>query len=245
MSSLIKIDHVSFSYQKDNWVLQNICLNIASGEFLGITGVNGSGKSTLIYLLNGLIPHLIKGKLTGKVYIEGEDSTSCDVAYFSKKVGLVFQNPDFSLFNLTVEEEIAFAINNLKLDKRRERIKKSLMLVGLTGFEKRDPQTLSMGEKQKVSLASVLALDCQCIVLDEPTEMLDYKSSLELYKILCLLKRNGKTIISVDHDTDFLYKYTDRVLLLDKGKIKALGKSKKILSNKKLLNYLGIKQPNI
>jgi energy-coupling factor transporter ATP-binding protein EcfA2 len=244
MSNGIIISNVSFSYPDKTQVLTGIGLEIKKGSFLGITGVNGSGKSTLIYLLNGLIPHQIPGKLTGDVYINGEPVRRNSVSHFSRQVGLVFQNPDFAMFNLTVREEIAFGLNNFRMDKVETRINNALDQVGLIEFINRDPQTLSFGEKQKVCLAAVLALDTPIIVLDEPTAMLDFKSSLELYEILKKLNKTGKTIVTVEHDTDFLWKYAQESLILDKGRIHSMGLTKKILGGRKSLEKLGIKTPN-
>lgn len=156
---------------------------------------------------------------------------------------MVFQNPDFSLFNLTVSEEIAFGLKNLNSRVDQKQITDALGLVNLKGYETRDPQALSFGEKQKVCLASVLALDVSYIVLDEPTSMLDWKSSSELYGLLKTLNRQGKTIIVVEHDTDFLWDAASDVMILDNASIKASGAARKVLSDKKLLASLGIKQP--
>jgi energy-coupling factor transport system ATP-binding protein len=245
MKDGISIQNVSFAYTKNDPVLKNISFEIKPGIFLGITGVNGSGKSTFSYLLNGLIPHLIKGKLTGNVSINGISTKSESVAFFAKKVGMVFQNPDFSIFNLTVREEIEFGLKNLKLDNRQARVKKALKAVNMTDYIDRDPQTLSLGEKEKVSLAAILALETDYIVLDEPTAQLDYKSSIELYKILSSLNKQGKTIITIEHDTDFLSEFASQIMILDKGKIEASGQTRKVLSDKNMLSKLGIKIPKI
>ncbi len=193
MQQGIVLDKVSFSYKKETKVLRNLSLEISRGDFLGITGTNGSGKSTLTLLLNGLIPHFIEGKLSGQVLVEGISTAQKNVSYFAQKVGMVFQNPDLSLFNLTVSEEIEFGLKNFDMSNIEERKKEALVQVGLSGFENRDPQTLSFGEKQKICLACVLALDTEYLVLDEPTAMLDYKNSLELYKLLEKLNKRGKS----------------------------------------------------
>lgn len=243
MNHAIRFKQVSFHYPDNQNVLSDINLVISGGTFLGITGINGSGKSTLTYLMNGLIPHTIPGTLMGMVSVDGISTKTKEVAFFSHQVGMVFQNPDFSLFNLTVREEIGFGLKNLTGHVQQSRIKKALKQVGLTGYELRDPQTLSFGEKQKVCLASVLALDVTYIVLDEPTAMLDYKSSVELYQLLKKLNNEeGRTIIIVEHDTDFLWKYTKELIIIDKGKIKALGKTKNVLNNHHLLTSLGLKR---
>lgn len=244
MAEGIILDHVSFHYPTNPETLTDISLSIAPGTFLGITGVNGSGKSTFTYLLNGLIPHSIPGALIGDVRVDGVSTKQKDVAYFSHLVGMVFQNPDFSLFNLTVSEEIAFGLKHFAQPVSDAHIERILGIVGLVGFAGRDPQSLSFGEKQKVCLACVLALDVPYIVLDEPTAMLDYKSSQELYRLLASLNRKGKTIIVVEHDTDYVWKYTHETLIVQKGTIVAYGKTKDILSQNVLLEKLFVKRPN-
>ncbi len=245
MTEGIILENVTFSYNKNNLILNNLSLAIPKGSFLGVTGMNGSGKTTFTYLLNGLIPHVINGHLLGNIWVDKENTRSKNLPYFARKVGMVFQNPDFSLFNLTVEEEISFGITNLQLNSSNLRIKKALDLVGLSGFSKRNPQSLSYGEKQKVNLACVLALETDYIVLDEPTAMLDYKSSLELYQILKSLNNNKKTIIVVEHDTDFLYKFATKMLILADGQAKEFGDPKSIFSQKNLLYKLGVKKPHL
>lgn len=243
MNKGIEIKNVNFGYRKNAPILRNISLAIKKGSFLGITGVNGSGKSTFTYLLNGLIPHFIYGQLTGDISVDDISTKTQKVAFFAGKVGMVFQNPDFSLFNLSVSEELEFGLDNLKMGNKEERLKKALNLVGLDGFGERDPQTLSLGQKQKVSLATVLALDTDYIVLDEPTAMLDYKSSLELYLILRKLNNKGKTIIVVEHDTDFLKQFAQDMVIINEGSILRHGPAAEILSETKLLKKLGIKIP--
>ncbi len=245
MMTGITLQNVSFCYQKNTKILDDINLEIKKGEFLGITGINGSGKSTFTYLLNGLIPHATKGYMKGSIHIDGISTASDGISTLSRKVGMVFQNPDFSLFNLTVNEEVKFGLENFKLGNYEERIDRALNQVGLHDFKDRDPQTLSFGQKQKLNLACVLALDTDYIVLDEPTAMLDYKSSVELYQILEKLHKNKKTIIVVEHDTDFLWKYSTKTIILDKNKIKTYGTTQKVLSDKEMLKLLGIKIPNM
>jgi len=244
MKKGISIENVSVSYNKNKYQLNNINLHIKEGTFLGITGVNGSGKTTLIQLLNGLIPHEIQAKFSGNVFIDEINTRSKSVSYFASKIGMLFQNPDFMLFNLTVSEEIAFGLNNLKLTNQQERIKQALADVGLADFEERDPQTLSFGQKQKVALACILAVDTPYIVLDEPVAMLDYKSAINLYKILVNLNRvAGKTIIVVEHDTDFLLAHATETAVIDQGKIILHGNTDEVFAEKEKIKELGIKIP--
>ena len=239
----IFLNHVSFQYGAAPKELNDITAFIAADSFCGVTGTNGSGKTTLTYLLNGLIPHQIDGKLSGNVLIDGVNTKDKSVSYFSRKVGLVFQNPDFMIFNLTLREEVAFGLSNLGFDRIDERITSALKEVGLKGYERRDPHTLSMGQKQKLCIASVLAMETPYIVLDEPTAMLDYKNTLRLYRLLTSLHRKGKTIIIVEHDTDFLFTYASDILLLDKGSLAIEGKPKQVFSQKQKLTRMGIKIP--
>lgn len=239
----INIDKVSFSYDNKHKELDNISVAIPKGSFCGVTGTNGSGKTTLTLLLNGLIPHQVIGHYSGNTYIDGMNTRDKSVSFFSQHVGLVFQNPDFMIFNLTVYDEIAFGLLNLGKKNFDGKIKSSLEIVGLTGYEKRDPHSLSFGQKQKLCLAIVLAMETDYIVLDEPSAMLDYKSSLHLYGILASLHKSGKTIVIVEHDTDFLYTYANQIIILEQGSIITQGNSEKVFSQKNKLENLGIKIP--
>lgn len=230
MESGIIFDEVSFSYQGKVNQINNVSFRIPPGSFYGITGLNGSGKSTLVLLMNGLIPHQIEGKLTGNVYIDQNNTKDKPVHYFAKKIGMVFQNPDFMLFNLTVKEEIEFGLKNLNLSDHDKRIKRALESVGMEEFLDRDPQTLSLGQKQKICLAAVVAQNTSYIILDEPTAMLDRKSSINLYHLLKSLNSQGKTIIIVEHDIDLLKKFTKMMMVIDNGEIKLLGDTAVVLS---------------
>lgn len=243
MNDGITLDNVNFSYNRIHPALINISCKIKKGAFVGITGLNGSGKTTFIYLLNGLIPHLIDGNLTGEVLVDSVSTKNKSVSFFAKKIGMLFQNPDFSLFNLSVEEEIAFGLKNLNLNQHKQRIDQALTTVGLTGFNKRDPQTLSFGEKQRVNLACVLAVDPKYLILDEPSSMLDYKSAKQLYDTLRSLNKTGKTIIVVEHDTDFLKEYAQEIIIMHQGEIISSGSPKKVFSDHKLLTTIGIRIP--
>lgn len=245
MKNGITLHNISFSYNSSSNILSGINLTIPPGEFLGITGINGSGKTTLIQLLNGLIPHEISGKLSGDVYVDDVNTRHKPVTFFAIKVGMLFQNPDYMLFNLTVAEEIAFGLKNLKIGDIPNKINLALKDVGLEGYEERDPNSLSFGEKQKVALACILALDTPYIVLDEPIAMLDFKSALNLYHILKNLHENKqKTIIVIEHDTDFLLDFARNIIILDKGEIILKGKSAHVFRQTPILKQIGIKIPN-
>ncbi|MDZ7586127.1 MAG: ABC transporter ATP-binding protein [Patescibacteria group bacterium] len=219
MNSGIVFSNVSFSYSKNQLVLKNINLTIKPGSFLAITGINGSGKSTLAYMLNGLIPHQIKGCFSGQVTIDSISTRDKPVSFFAAKVSLVFQNPDFSLFNLTVKEELAFGLKNLHHTDLDQKIAHALKQVRMFKYLNRDPQSLSFGQKQKICLACALALNPDYLVLDEPTAMLDQPSAIELYQILVQLHQQGKTIIVIEHHQEFITKYAQSTLKLHQGQI--------------------------
>ncbi len=214
MNSGIVLSQVSFSYTKNHPVITNLNFHIRPGDFLTITGINGSGKTTLTYLLNGLIPHQIKGYFEGRVTVDSISTRDQPVSFFAAKVGLVFQNPDFSLFNLTVKDELAFGLTNLHQDNSDQKIKRALEQVRMLQYLNRDPQSLSFGQKQKICLACALALNPDYLVLDEPTAMLDHPSAIELYQILTQLNQQGKTIIVVEHHQEFIDKFSKRTFAL-------------------------------
>jgi energy-coupling factor transporter ATP-binding protein EcfA2 len=229
MKSGIVFDKVSFSYQGKTNQINKVSFQIPLGSFYGITGLNGSGKSTLVLLMNGLIPHQIEGILTGNVYVDQVNTKDEPVYYFAKKIGMVFQNPDFMLFNLNVREEIEFGLKNLRLDQHDKKIRQALASVDMEEFIDRDPKTLSFGQKQKICLAATIAQNSSYIILDEPTAMLDYKSSLNLYRLLQKLNSQGKTIVIVEHDINLLKKYADMMMVIDKGEIILSGKTDTVL----------------
>lgn len=243
-NNIITIKNATFRYGK-SYALTDITLTIDSGEFLGVVGSNGSGKTTLTYLLNGLIPHMIDGTLEGNVSVCGQSTKTQNVSFFARRVGMVFQNPDFSLFNLTVREEILFGLNSLKIADTEDRMMDALRLVGMEKYTDRNPRTLSYGQKQKINIASVLALNTDIIVLDEPSAMLDYKNAIELYEILTVANANDKTIIVVDHDTDLVAQYCSRVVLMHEGQIATSGTTKRVFAATKKLKQLHIKPPHV
>jgi len=238
----ITVEKLNFSYPNKD-VLKNISFEIESGEFVGLVGSTGCGKTTLAYCLNGLIPNSIKGKFSGRVLIDNLDTREHKVSEIAKKVGLVFQDPDWQIFNLSVKDEVEFGLKNLKLNKVRSRVKNALKMVGLAGRENEEPQKLSQGQKQKLCIASVLAMNPEVIVLDEPTSQLDYKNTRMIHDILKKLNDKGKTIFLIEHDTDFLAEYCDRILIMNNGRIAKNGVPSKVFSGINFLRKLGIKIP--
>ncbi|NYZ75656.1 ABC transporter ATP-binding protein [Candidatus Micrarchaeota archaeon] len=243
MVELIRISHLSFSYGKRT-VLSKLNLSIGKGEFVGIIGPVGSGKSTLLFTMNGVIPHLISGNLEGQVIVCGMDTRKTKVSELSKTVGIVLQDPNSQIFSLRVWEEVAFALQNRGLPREEieRRVMKYLRLFGLASMKDQNPNNLSEGQKQKLTIASTLAMEPEIILLDEPSSNLDFGSSAELYRILRGLNREGRTIIVVEHDTEMLLDNVKRILVVKDGSIKLDGPPKKVLSNPAIERY-GLKVP--
>lgn len=245
MSNIIEIKHLSFSYNKEK-ILNNINLEIKKGEFIGIMGPTGCGKSTFAFCLNGIIPQSIQGKFEGEVLIDGKNTKKFRVAEISQKVGLVFQDPDSQLFTLNVKDELAFGLENQGLRKKEIEFKvnQALKWIGIYHLKNRQTHTLSFGQKQKVCLASVLALDPEILVLDEPTAQLDYKDTQEVYHILKRINEKEKTIVIIEHKSKWLAKYASRILILNNGKFELNGNPKYIFNQKEYLEKVGIEIPN-
>jgi energy-coupling factor transporter ATP-binding protein EcfA2 len=239
---VIRAKNLSFSYP-GRPVLRAINLNVAKGEFLGITGPTGSGKSTLAYCLNGIIPNSVRGKFSGNVNVCGLDTKKNKLPDLARKVGLVFQDPDWQLFSLSVKVEVSFGLKNLCMDEIERRTHDALEQVGLAGLDDTEPHKLSQGQKQKLCIASVIAMDPDVIVLDEPTSNLDHGSTMNVYVILKDMNLRGKTIVVIEHDTDLLLEFTGKTLLMEGGRLVRFGETGKVLKDRNLLKDLGIKVP--
>ena len=242
MDSLIRFDNVSFSYGT-NKVLENIDLEAGEGEFLAVLGYNGSGKSTLAKLINGiLVP------TSGKVYVDGMDtSDDSNLAKIRRTAGMVFQNPDNQIVATIVEEDIAFAPENLGIDPKeiRTRVDDAIKAVGLEKHIKDAPHKLSGGQKQRVAIAGVLAMQPRCIILDEPTAMLDPKGrSLVMDVIERLNREKGITIILITHFMEEAA-LADRIVILADGKIAENGTPKQVFSNRDRMLSLGLEVPPV
>jgi energy-coupling factor transporter ATP-binding protein EcfA2 len=199
-------------------VLENVSLSIDEGEFIAVFG---EGKSTLLMCLCGAIPHLLPGKFSGHVRIEGMDTQEHKIAEISRKVGVVLQDPENQLFNLTVEGDVVFGMENLQVPpaEMEERLSRALQTVRMSDFRKRMSHELSGGQKQRVAIASVLAMESKILVLDEPTRELDPMGTEEVFEVLGRLKQQGKTIVIVENDPEHLAPLADRMVLLREGRV--------------------------
>jgi len=235
---LIRIDNLSFRYGGSSQAaLCDITLDIDDGEFVLITGLSGGGKSSLCRCLNGLIPHFYGGEISGRVEVAGFDVMKHSTRELATSVGMVFQDPENQLIAFDVEREIAFSLENLSFspDMMAKRVEDVLDVVNIAALRHRHIDELSGGEKQKVAIASVLALYPSILVLDEPTSELDPKGAEE---ILALVKRlndeMGITVVLVEHRLERVMAYVDRLVVLDKGKVVADGSPQSVLNEKKL-----------
>ena len=246
---MIEITNASFRYlSSPSNILENISLEITNGEFVGIIGPTGCGKSTLCYMLNGLIPHSIKGYFSGSVTVAGKEVMKESVEDMTPYVGYMLQEPSFQIATPNVISEIAFGMENLGVPQEdmKNRIEKVLNLLGISYLRERATASLSEGEKQRVILASILAMESQILVLDECTSMLDLPAKQELATTLVKLnKQEKKTILMIEHDLDFLLEIADRIILINNGQIIADASAAKILTDIDLLKQNNLEPPTI
>ena len=243
-----KLEDVSYKYPlEDREILKNINLDIKKGEFWAVIGKNGSGKTTLCNVLRRFIPDFYKGELKGKITLEGKELKDYSAKEIVQKVGFVFQNPFTQISGVkeTVFEEIAFGLENLALDAEyiRKRVEETLKLLHIEELKDKNPYELSGGQGQKVALASIIAMDPEIMVIDEPTSQLDPKGTEEIFEIIDILKKEGKTIILVEHKLELIAEYAEKVMVLDEGEMILSGNTEDVLKNKILLEKeIGIPQ---
>ena len=233
-----------FRYPDGTEVLKGINFKVKKGEMVSILGPNGAGKSTLFLHFNGILT-----PWKGKVLIKGEpikyDKKS--LIEVRKTVGLVFQNPDDLIFAPTVKEDVAFGPLNLGLpkDEVERRVKEALKAVGMEGFENKPPHHLSGGQKKRVAIAGILAMQPEIIVLDEPTSGLDPVGASKIMKLLYELNKEGMTIIISTHDVDLVPVYADRVYIIYDGKILKEGTPKEVFSDVETIRKANLRLPRV
>lgn len=243
MENIVSTKGLFFSYEENVPIIENLNLDINKGSFVALLGHNGSGKSSLSGLLNAIrLPN------EGTVYIDGIDTKNEETVFEVRKTcGLVFQNPDNQLIASVVEDDVAFALENLGVESSeiRKRVDESLKNVGLYEYRKRSPYHLSGGQKQRVAIAGIIAMRPKIIVLDEPTAMLDPKGREEVVNtIIKLNKEYGITVILITHNMEEAIK-ADRIVVMEKGKIILDGSPKEVFSNYDVLKNTGLDVPQI
>ena len=219
---MITIKNLSFQYStEEELVLKNINLSVHQGECILLCGKSGCGKSTLLKIINGIIPEFFQGKITGRVEVAGMNPFETEIYKISEKVGSVFQNPKTQFYTTNTTDEIAFALENygVEREKIQKRLKEVQETMHVSSLMDRNIFALSGGEKQKIAIAAVYALNPEIFVFDEPSSSLDMDSMIELSKLMERLKEEGKTIIIAEHRLWYLKKIVDRAIYLENGKI--------------------------
>ncbi|HCC00339.1 MAG TPA: energy-coupling factor ABC transporter ATP-binding protein [Ruminococcaceae bacterium] len=241
--SLIEMKQVAYQYPTGRLALSDVNLQIEKGERVVVLGPNGAGKSTLFQLFNGLL--LAK---EGTVTVAGLSVEKKHLYAVREKVGMVFQDPDDQLFNSTVRQEIAYGLNNMRLPAKetKERIDWALEMTGMADFVDKSPHSLSGGQKKRVALASVLAMQPEVLVLDEPTAALDPHGVYALVELLQKINQDlGITLIFSTHDTDMVPLLAQRVYLLADGKVVSNGPIKTVFKEKQRLRSMGLRLPRV
>ncbi len=233
MKEIIKITNLSFTYPDGQQALSEVGLTVYQGETIALIGPNGAGKSTLFLHLNGIL------RSNGRVVVFGVPISDDNLREVRRKVGLVFQNPDDQLFSPTVFDDVAFGPINLGYspEEVRRSVAKALRWVRMEGYEKRSPHHLSLGEKKRIAIATVLSMTPEILVIDEPTSNLDPRSK---WNLITLLKGLPMTRIIASHDLELVRTLCQRVIILDRGQVVAEGSTEQILSDVLLLKNHGL-----
>lgn len=237
---MIKLDNVSFKYKNEKDVLKNINLEIKEGEFVSIIGKNGSGKSTLAKVLSGL-----EMPTKGQVFIDQINTLNKkEFLNIRKKVGIVFQNPENQILFNNVFDDIAFTMKNLKIENYKEKIEGYLKNLGMEKYLKAESYNLSLGQKQRVTIAGVIATNPKYLILDEPTTMIDPLGKEEIYKLIRKLKEQNYTIVYITNFIDEIL-MSDKIIVIEDGSIIKTFAKNDILNNIDFLKEHGIKIPEL
>jgi len=239
---LIEVVDVYYTYPNGFTALKGVSLTIDRGECVAIMGENGAGKTTLIKHFNGLLK-----PTKGVVLVDGNNTRDLSVAQLSRKVGLVFQNPDHQFFSETVEDEVAFALKNFGFqeDEIKRRVDQVLERMGLKQYRQSSPFNLSGGEKKRLAIASVIVFNPDYLILDEPTIGQDYLQKCEIINIIRSFLKEGKAVVIVTHDLEFVVDLKPRVVLMKQGKIILDDYADKALTNLKILDDASLLPPQI
>lgn len=245
---VVTLKNVSFAYEgaEETQVLQDVSLDIAAGEFVSIIGANGTGKTTLCNVIRGFVPKFYEGEFSGSVHLHGRDIRDVGIGELAKEVGFVFQNPFTQMSGTTnsVYEELAYGLGNLAVppEEIRRRVDEIIELAKLESLVERNPFQLSGGQQQRVALASILVMGQDILVIDEPTSQLDPQSTDDVFELISRMKEAGRTIVLVEHKMEHVAEFSDRVILLDQGRIVLEGTPREVFSDPKTAE-LGTRLP--
>ena len=241
MKSIIEVKDLSFRYKEDQeyYDVNRVTFHVKRGEWLSIVGHNGSGKSTTIRLIDGLLE-----AESGEIWIDGQLLSPENVWDLRRQIGMVFQNPDNQFVGATVEDDVAFGLENqgLPREEMKKRVAESLELVGMLDFKKREPARLSGGQKQRVAIAGVVALRPAILILDEATSMLDPEGRRELIQTVQEIRKDYQmTVVSITHDLEEVA-MSDRVLVMKKGQVESTSSPRELFSRNDL-DQIGLDEP--
>lgn len=239
---ILRVQHLTYEYEPGHPAIEDISLSIGKGEKVAVMGANGAGKSTFFLNLNGVLQ-----AEKGEIFYQGRQIGRKDLRNLRRHVGFVFQDADNQMIASTVEAEVAFGPVNLKLSRQevKERIDQALDYMNLQSYRKRPPHDLSGGEKKRVSIADILAMKTDIILFDEHAAALDPFSAEMLEQVLSDLSKEGKTLLISTHDVDFAYRWAERVLVFDQGKLAADGKTLEIFLQEQVLQQAHLKKPEM
>lgn len=247
--TVIEFRNVGWQYaDTKSPAVSHVNIKVKKGEFIGIIGVNNSGKSTLCRICNGLIPHSFSGEFTGDILLENRSIKDMETARLAEKVGSVFSDPEAQLSQITVFDELAFGPSNLGIPKAEifDRVKQILKLMDLDSMSSRSPFQLSGGEQQRVAIASVLSMNPDILVLDEPTSNLDPISTERIFDVISALnQQEGITVLLVEHEIELLARYASRIIVMDQGNVLLDGTAREVFACKKVFEQIGIHIPQV
>ena len=246
---MIQIQDLTFTYQDEQKpALEEINLDLQAGEFLGIIGPAGAGKTTLARAISGIIPHHYKGDYYGSVTVEGKDTVDTPLLDLSRIVGMVFQDVDSQIISPMVEDELLYGLENFRVPREEinERMDYALRKVGIPELRDRSIGSLSGGQRQKVAIASIIALKPRALVLDEPTGELDPQSSRVIFRLLKELNEDqGVTVVIIEQKIMLLCEFASRIAVMNEGRILQQGKTREVLAHAEELEEIGVNCPRV
>ncbi len=238
--TILQVRNLHYAYSEEKMALDGVDLDIREGERIAVMGSNGAGKSTFFLNINGVLK-----QEEGEIYYRGEKMTKKTMNNLRKNVGIVFQDADNQIIASTVRAEVSFGPMNLKLPKEEvsQRVDEALAYMNLTGFKDRPPHYLSGGEKKRVSIADIIAMQSEIIIFDEPTAALDPVNAQMLEEVLEKMSRENKTLLISTHDVDFAYRWAERVVVFCGGRIIADGTPLSVFQNEEVVQKANLKRP--
>ena len=249
MNPMINMQDVSFTYKNEKKpALENISLSVPEGGFLGIIGPAGAGKTTLARAISGIVPHHYTGDFYGSVLVNGQDTVECSLVDISRLVGMVFQDVESQIISPMVEDELLYGLENFGVPREEipERMDFALRQVGIASLRDRSIASLSGGQRQKVAIASVIALRPRILVMDEPTGELDPRSSRQVFSLLkSLNEEHGMTVVVIEQKIMLLCEFARQLVVMNEGRIFCQGATREVLEHAEELEELGVHCPRV